>query len=1077
MSKDIKVTGALVFPEGVPTRAGEAVNSVGEIYDIPAPRVGMIVYDKSTGINYIVRSLKAKAIDGVLVDNAQVDGFEELLEKQVTWINEGNSASNMNDFVDAGVYDIKGERTRGDDNLPLRNIGGGHTFHARLEVLDSSIAPAGKSDDICITQKLTLSNRVAGDGDVYIRTGRGASKDAITWETWGKLQQNVEVGEVDNLDNLIDNGIYSGVWTKGQYNAYPVTFVCVVINDYFIGTAPRRISQFLYRLSKFDGSTVYQTRVWNDKNNKWSDWEIINKAEIDSMITKASSELTNYINSTVADAKRDILEGIDPDEIDSIKDIVTWIKTHGGDVTAIYEAIQENTTAINNETTRAKNAEGELNTAISDEIVRAVEREDVIARKALKADTAYALPNTEVVNVWGKSVDGSNNMSITISAATTEMAGVMTAEDKKTLNANTEEIASLERVVFNRFGVVDSGINHVKQTAARTDGNAFTSSATEVRLTTTGVDTSQQHTSVLPAATAEKAGVMTAEDKKKIDGLENGNTIVGQAREIHSRNGKNVTDSFLSRTTAGSGTIGDGVATLKSVGGNIVKNLVDGTLNSGWGKHGTANTSINNGVIIATDNTEYSGVKTNDVKYVDGHKYYLSAFVYNKESTVAIVTGSKTLGTDKTHCWTLLSGILADNISVKDLRVTSYTANTVLYATKPLVIDLTEMFGAGNELDKDTCDKLFGTMDALPQGLTIANPTEFRSTGFNQADPNKVLVGKGIDNGAIADKVGSNLAVVPCLPCKIGVGENNGYCIHGAFDGGAENVYLTPLNPLEVDGELYMHELTKDETKGIYVPQIKGYMLVEVPNATDLCVHFLWSEDKCERDTYEPYYESKVELPAIPQMSEYGLAGIKSSGTLACDEIDFVKGVYRKKIGAIDLGSLYWGTLENTGILYSYSIIPNIKPAEYGKATNAVMLDYTIVKNISISDTIFNNLEYMIYTDGKIYLRDNRYINGEDFKAAVKGKILFYELAEPIEYPLPKVANNYTSSDYGVEQFDGAVPCNANNLYYMRSLAGETRNFLDRLMAGLGTDDATAVADRILAVVNPVVEPVIEEEI
>lgn len=78
MSKDIKVTGALVFPENVPTRAGEVVNSVGEIYDIPAPRVGMIVYDKSTGINYIVRSLKAKVIDGVRVDNAQVDEYEEL---------------------------------------------------------------------------------------------------------------------------------------------------------------------------------------------------------------------------------------------------------------------------------------------------------------------------------------------------------------------------------------------------------------------------------------------------------------------------------------------------------------------------------------------------------------------------------------------------------------------------------------------------------------------------------------------------------------------------------------------------------------------------------------------------------------------------------------------------------------------------------------------------------------------------------------------------------------------------------------------------------------------------------------
>lgn len=77
MSENIKVAGALVFPEGAPTRAGEIVNSIDEILNIPAPRVGMIVYVKSTKLNYIVRSLKKKEIDGVLVDNAQVDEYEQ----------------------------------------------------------------------------------------------------------------------------------------------------------------------------------------------------------------------------------------------------------------------------------------------------------------------------------------------------------------------------------------------------------------------------------------------------------------------------------------------------------------------------------------------------------------------------------------------------------------------------------------------------------------------------------------------------------------------------------------------------------------------------------------------------------------------------------------------------------------------------------------------------------------------------------------------------------------------------------------------------------------------------------------
>jgi hypothetical protein len=346
-------------------------------------------------------------------------------------------------------------------------------------------------------------------------------------------------------------------------------------------------------------------------------------------------------------------------------------------------------------------------------------------------------------------------------------------------------------------------------------------------------------------------------------------------------------------------------------------------------------------------------------------------------------------------------------------------------------------------------------MDALPQGLTIANPTEFKSTGFNQFNPDNVLEGKAIANNAIVpgDK---KIAIIPCLPCKVGIGENNGYCIHGDF-GEDIKVYLTPLNPKDVDGELYMHELTKDATTDTYVPLIKGYMLVEVPTTANLCAHFLWSEDKCKRDTYEPYFESKVELPTIPQMSEWGLAGIQSSGTLACDEIDLERGVYVKKIGCVDLGSLAWSysNYNNTSMnrfIVSKSNFPNLKPS------GRILCDiypsiYNMTKDKCILATNYSN-EVLI-------IRDTSITNINDFYTVIQGGTLYYELAEPEEYPLPKVANNYTSSDYGVEQFDSVVYCNSNNLYYMRSLAGETRNFLDRLYDNTDKTDAKEVADYI----------------
>ena len=560
------------------------------------------------------------------------------------------------------------------------------------------------------------------------------------------------------------------------------------------------------------------------------------------------------------------------------------------------------------------------------------------------------------------------------------------------------------------------------------------------------------------AAEQERAKKALADEVEK---LKDGDTIVGQAREIHLRNGKTVTDSFLARTTAGGGTIGDGVATLKKIGGNIVKNLASidqfsaryGTVTKGSIRHISRGSATSNFGIIRT------------MPLIANHVYYQKYIVLSPTSgNFRIYTG---YDYDKisidAYEWRIVSTRRVhrgDNyviLGAYDTNVSDF------YATKSILIDLTEMFGAGNEPDQATCDKLFATMDALPQGLTIANPTEFKSIGFNQFNPDMVLEGKAIktvdDEGnaippAIIDG-DKTLAVIPCLPCKVGVGENNGYCIHGDF-GDDIKVYLTPLNPMEVEGELYMHELTKDATTDTYVPLIKGYMLVEVPTTANLCAHFLWSED-CDKNAYEPYYESVVELPTIPEMSEYGLAGIQSSGTLVCDEIDFEKGVYRKKIGAVDMGSVPWYYSTNA---QRFDI--TISGRKYADR-NILLEGYTTIplsgsENYKSSKVVFGNT-----VNDHIFIYDTAYTDAASFKAAMRGVILYYELAEPEEYPLPKIDNNYISSDYGVEQFDGGVPCNANNLYYMRSLAGETRNFLDRIYENTDNEkkDPTELADYI----------------
>ena len=219
--------------------------------------------------------------DAVLKDELKEQG-EKLKNEMLVPVKWG-SASHINHYVTQGIYNITGERLNAADGLPIANSNPGHTIHARLLVLNSSIASTGDVQDKCITQVLTLSNRTGGDGDVYIRTGRAQSTNmlagGIGWEQWGKLQQNVEVGQTTSLDAYIDNGIYSGVYTNGT--TFFETFVMVVINNYAVAGATgqvRRISQFKYALN-VDGTFSYKTRSgYGNTGINWNDWVDLNGA-------------------------------------------------------------------------------------------------------------------------------------------------------------------------------------------------------------------------------------------------------------------------------------------------------------------------------------------------------------------------------------------------------------------------------------------------------------------------------------------------------------------------------------------------------------------------------------------------------------------------------------------------------------------------------------------------------------------------------------------------------------------------------------------------------------------------------
>jgi hypothetical protein len=335
----------------------------------------------------------------------------------------------MNAYTEAGVYNIN---TMGGKDLPIDNQG---AISARLTVLVTE-----SDGNNVITQVLNLNNNVGGEGNIYIRSCQNGE-----WKAWGKLQTNIDVGQVNTLDNLTDNGIYSGVWLFGSYNSYHLTFVCVVINDYFIGTAPRRISQFVYGLSKFDGSVVYQSRVWDDSKDKWGNWEILNQREISSMI---KSSVYNAIKGVIADA---------PETFDTLKEIADWVDTHEDLYTILKSIAEQNSSKL---------SEVEL--------------------LAVDGSNIFISHKDNSVEIDYKTINGGGGF-VAIPAATTEKAGVMSAQDKVDLNASIHHC-----VVENLEDGVDLSFD-------KNDGDSITVS--------------------IPAVTPEKAGVMSAEDKSNLNSL------------------------------------------------------------------------------------------------------------------------------------------------------------------------------------------------------------------------------------------------------------------------------------------------------------------------------------------------------------------------------------------------------------------------------------------------------------------------------------------------------------------------------------------------------------------------------
>ena len=301
---DMNADTAPMGDNGMPIRFGQLVmvTATGKIYSYQAPG-WKAVSDAALPVSMDnVLGERGDRLGAVLGDigvaDPSVEGFT------------------LDAYTTSGTYRIMGDRTNGNDGMPIANEGGGHRVDAVLTVLDSSIS----SSEACVTQMMALSNRTAGDGNVYIRTAVGTMAEiqsGAKWDTWQKMVAQWEKGLVSDateIDTWTESGMYSAMMTaqsttRGLTLYAGDTLFVITINGYaserLSSSITAQCTQFLYRLpAHYDGmhngvakaEQYVGTGLWTGSRYSWGDWKRLADADDVAQLSKNINTNTKDIS-------------------------------------------------------------------------------------------------------------------------------------------------------------------------------------------------------------------------------------------------------------------------------------------------------------------------------------------------------------------------------------------------------------------------------------------------------------------------------------------------------------------------------------------------------------------------------------------------------------------------------------------------------------------------------------------------------------------------------------------------------------------------------------------------------------
>ena len=412
------------------------------------------------------------------------------------------------------------------------------------------------------------------------------------------------------------------------------------------------------------------------------------------------------------------------------------------------------------------------------------------------------------------------------------------------------------------------------------------------------------------------------------------------------------------------------------------------------------------------------------------HKYLLSYKVKANIASVCTVykntTSNVIANIAEADKWYFVSYIGSND----DTNNYSSFLNAVVAANSPettvtiddaQVIDLTQMFGAGNEPSsvKEFLSRKPKVADEYTynEGTIVNNKVEkVATTGRNLWDEEWEL---GAYNASTGEKIASSNQIrsknmFACLPntsyyWRIPNKANGSYMGHCLF----YDISRAFISSLPVGPNSYLTVTTPSNARFIAFNLCNEY---GTTYNHDICINF---SDPAINGQYFPYEKHELDLSWVKEIKDTeGVKlfenGLKSAGT-AFDEIRKNKAV--KRLGSVDLGTLPWNTSwwDGDGRLYTY-----LDNKKVGRKNIVYPLgptyefDGVLINTIGICGNSSNN--YIYVGDAKTHS------SASEFISSLSGVYAYYELAEPIEVEYDEKNLTYPVVAGGTEEAIASEP-------------------------------------------------------